>query len=131
MKSDEHGGGSFYGAVTYQSALGRINQQLGAIDEATPLLQQSLATETEAFRLQPRNPEAAYRLAAVEACLNQSESALEHLKQARVLGWLDYRSLQLDPRFDSLRTNPELATLIDGLSAKVAELRSKTPKEIR
>jgi hypothetical protein len=41
------------------------------------------------------------------------------------LGWLDYRSLQRDPRFDSLRTSPELDTLIDGLTAKVADLRSK------
>jgi len=125
IKSDEHGGGLFYGAVTYQSALGRINQELGATDEAAQFLQQSLATETEGFRIQPRNPEAAYRLAAVEACSNQTEAALEHLRQALALGWLDYRSLQKDPRFDSLRTNPELDTLIDGLSAKVAELRSK------
>jgi tetratricopeptide (TPR) repeat protein len=129
VKRDEQGGGSFYGAVTYQSALGRINQQLGANDEATWLLQQSLATETAAFRLQPRNPEAAYRLAAVEACLNQTDAAFEHLRQAVALGWLDYRSLQRDPRFDSLRTNPELNTLIDGLSAKVAELRSNTTRK--
>ncbi|MFN2622656.1 MAG: protein kinase [Chthoniobacterales bacterium] len=125
MKGDIHGGGSFYGAVTYDSALGRINQQLGANDEAERLLQASLASETAAFNRQRRNSEAAYRLAAVEACLNQSEAALEHVRQAIALGWLDYRSLQRDPRFDSLRANPELKTLTDGLSAKVADLRSK------
>ena len=129
-KGDEHGGGSFYGAITYESALGRINQALGANDEATQFLQQSLASETEALRLQPRNPEAAYRLAAVESCLNKPESSLDHLRQAVSLGWLDYRSLQRDPRFDSLRANPELRpeldTLIDGLSARVAELKSNT-----
>jgi tetratricopeptide (TPR) repeat protein len=129
-KGDEHGGGSFYGAITYESALGRINQELGANDEATQLLQQSLASETEALRFQPRNPEAAYRLAAVESCLNYTKSSLNHLRQAVSLGWLDYRSLQRDPRFDSLRSNPELQpeldTLIDGLSARVAELKSNT-----
>ena len=125
MKEDAHGGGSFYGAITYRSALARIKQALGANDEATQLLSEALTVEAAAFKLQPRNSEAAYRLAAVEACLNQNDSAFSHLRQAIALGWLDYRSLQLDPRFDSLRTDPELDTLIDGLSAKVAELRKQ------
>ena len=68
----------------------------------------------------------AFRVAAVESSLNLIEPALGHLQQAIALGWLDYRSLQKDPRFDPLRNHPELNTLIDGLSAKVAELRSKT-----
>lgn len=124
-KSDGNGGGSFYGAITYQSALGRIQQALGSHDSATKLLQESLKRETDVCTRQPGNPEAPYRLAAVEACLNLPEAALRHLHQAIALGWLDYRSLQLDPRFDSLRSNPELNTLIDGLSAKVADLRKQ------
>jgi tetratricopeptide (TPR) repeat protein len=125
VKNDAQGGGSFYGAITYQSALGRIKQFQGANEEAARLLRECLTAETAAANLQPQNPEAAYRLAAVEACLNQTSAALQHLSQAIALGWLDYRSLQRDPRFDSLRTNPELDTLIDGLSATVAELRSR------
>ena len=125
MKSNEHGGAAFFGAVTYQSALGRINQEIGEKEEASRLLEEALATETEAFKLQPRNSEAAYRLAAAEACLGKADAALDHLRQAIALGWLDYRSLARDPRFDSIRNHPELNTLIDGLSAKVAELRSK------
>ncbi len=124
-KTDAHGGGSFYGAITYQSALGRIKQELNDNTGATALLRDSLDRETANLNRQPSNPEAAYRVAAVEASLNLSEAALRHLQQAIAMGWLDYRSLQRDPRFDRLRTNPELATLIDGLSAKVAELRSK------
>jgi tetratricopeptide (TPR) repeat protein/TolB-like protein len=130
-KSDPHGGGSFYGAITYESALGRIQQALGDNDKAAQLLRDCLAAETAAFNLQPRNSEAAYRLAAVEACLKQNDSAFDHLRQAIALGWLDYRSLQRDPRFDSLRTNPELDTLIDGLSAKVAELRKQHQSEAK
>ena len=126
MKRDAKGGGSFYGAVTYESALGRMDQESEADQEAANrLLQDALITETAAFKLQPGNSEVAYRLAAVEACLNKTDDALAHLQQAVLLGWLDYRSLKLDPRFDSLRHNPELDTLIDGLSAKVAELRSR------
>lgn len=130
-KSDPHGGGSFYGAISYQSALGRIQQALGLNDEAARVLGECLAAETAVFNLQPRNPEAAYRLAAVEACLKQTDAALNHLRQAIGLGWLDYRSLNRDPRFDSLRTNPELDTLIDGLSAKVAELRKEHQNETK
>jgi len=128
-KGDEQGGGSFYAAVSYQSALGRIKQALGFSKIAKGLLQESLTRETATLNRQPANPEAAYRLAAVEASLNLTKPALQHLHQAVALGWLDYRSLQNDPRFDSLRANPELNTLIDGLSAKVAELRSKTKIE--
>jgi tetratricopeptide (TPR) repeat protein len=126
LRNDPYGGGSFYGATSYQSALGRIRQVLGSDESATKLLQESLEREVTLLNRQPGNPEAAYRVAAAEASLNLPEAALRHLHQAVALGWLDYRSLQRDPRFDSLRTSPELDTLIDGLSAKVADLRSKT-----
>jgi tetratricopeptide (TPR) repeat protein len=126
FKSDPDGGGSFYGSVTYQSALGRIGQALGLNESATELLQDALKKETATFTRQPSNPDAAYRVAAVEASLNLIEPALRHLHQAIALGWLDYRSLQKDPRFDSIRNHPEFDTLIDGCSAKVAELRSET-----
>ena len=125
-KSDAHGGGAFYGAITYQSALGRIKQESADQAAAEALLRDSLERETDGLKRQPSNPEAAYRLAAVEASLNLSEAALRHLQQAVSQGWLDYRSLQKDPRFDALRSNPELTTLIDGLSAKVAELKNNT-----
>jgi tetratricopeptide (TPR) repeat protein len=127
-KGDEEGGGSFFAAISYQSALGRIKQALGSTEAATGLLQESLARESAILNRQPANPEAAYRVAAVEASLNLTEAALQHLHQAIDLGWLDFRSLQKDPRFDSLRANPELDALIDGLSAKVAELRSNTKR---
>jgi tetratricopeptide (TPR) repeat protein len=124
-KADPEGGGSFFGAITYQSALGRIKQARGDDHSATALLEEALARDTAILKRQPSNAEVAYRVAAVEASLNLIEPALQHLHQAIALGWLDYRSLQKDPRFDALRSNPELTTLIDGLSAKVAELRSK------
>jgi tetratricopeptide (TPR) repeat protein len=124
-KNDADGGGSFYGAVSYRSALGRIKQALGKNDEALRLLQMSLETETSILKRQPGHPEAAYRLAAAEASLDLSEPALEHLAQAISFGWLDYRSLEKDPRFDSLRSSPKYADLVKQLSERVAALRSK------
>ncbi|PZR75667.1 MAG: hypothetical protein DLM73_04575 [Chthoniobacterales bacterium] len=126
--SDADGGGSFYGTITYQSALGRIRQTLGDNEAATKLLQDSLAKETAALNRRPRNPEAPYRLAAVEASLGLHEASLQHLRQAAALGWMDYRSLSLDPRFDSLRTNPALQIFVSEISARVAEMRSTAKK---
>ena len=123
-RMDAQGGGSFYGTITYQSALGRIKQALGFHDTANELLRESLEREKAAFSHQPGNSEVAYRLAAVEAALNMSNAAMEHLKQAAALGWIDYRSVQKDPRFDSLRSTPDLKTFIDGLSARVAEMKN-------
>jgi tetratricopeptide (TPR) repeat protein len=127
-KGDPEGGGSFYGAISYQSALGRIKQAQGDEHTAMALFEEALARDTATLNRQPSNSEVAYRVAAVEASLNLIDPALQHLHQAMALGWLDYRSLQKDPRFDSLRSNPELQTLIDGCSAKVAELRSRNPR---
>jgi tetratricopeptide (TPR) repeat protein len=123
-KADAEGGRAFYGAISNQSALGRIKQALGDQEAAAPLLEESLKSARAGFNRQPGNSDAAYNLAAAEASLNLTEAAMQHLRVAAALGWLDYRSLQKDPRFDSLRTNPELDTFTDGLSARVAEIRN-------
>ena len=123
---DPDGGAGFYGSITYQSALGRIKQELGASETAKGILQNCLAKETMALNRQPDNPEAAYRLAAVEASLNLREDSFQHLRQAVNTGGLDCRTLRLDPRFDSLRSYPQWQILIDELSSRAAELRVKT-----
>lgn len=123
-RANPNGGGSFYGAMTYCSAGGRAKQALGEIIEAKRALEECLTRERANAEREPDNPEALYRLAAVEASLEMTEASLSHLKKAVALGWVDYRSLGLDPRFDSLR-GPELETIIEELSARVADMRSK------
>jgi tetratricopeptide (TPR) repeat protein len=129
VEEDAEGGGSYYGAVSFQSALGRARQALGDMDGARPLLEACLKRETAALNRAPEHPEVAYRLAAVEASLGLPEAALGHLQRATASGWIDYRSLNLDPRFDSLRGNPAFQTIIDDLSAKVADMRSRNQKK--
>ena len=131
FQSDPRGGGQFYGEMSYDSALGRIKQALGQEESATVLLKESLARETATFERQPSNPLAVYRLAAVEASLNLTEAALQHLHQAVTLGWLDYRPVQKDPRFDAIRKHPEFDALLAGVSARAAELRNNADKIIQ
>jgi len=123
------GGGSYYGAITYNSALGRAGQALGDNKGAEAILEVCRKKEAAALDRAPDNPEAAYRLAAVEASLNLPEAALGHLDRATASGWIDYRSLQLDPRFDSLRGNPAFQSIINRLSANVAKMRSNQKRQ--
>jgi tetratricopeptide (TPR) repeat protein len=118
-----NGGGSFYGAMTYCSAAGRAMQALGNMSEAKRALEDCLIKERANAEREPENPEAVYRLAAAEASLGMREAALSHLRSSVALGWVDYRSLNLDPRFDSIR-GPELQTILDELFARVAEMRN-------
>jgi tetratricopeptide (TPR) repeat protein len=120
-----NGGGSFYGALDYQSALGRSFQAVGRSVEAEDILSRCLYTERRAVETQRGNPEALYRLAAVESSLGLIESSLQHLRSALECGWLDYRSLQLDPRFDSLRSDLQFEAMVSNLSLKVAEKRKR------
>jgi serine/threonine protein kinase/tetratricopeptide (TPR) repeat protein len=124
--ADPDGGGRSYGAVDFGGALGRSLQELGRSDEAKNTLTRCLQTDRTVVERQPNNPEALYRLAAVESVLGLTDSSFQHLRSAAQQGWTDFRSLQLDPRFDSLRTDAQFDEIISSLTTKVAEKRGRT-----
>jgi serine/threonine protein kinase/tetratricopeptide (TPR) repeat protein len=119
---DPNGGGSFYGAISYRSALGRLRLAHDG-ESGTRILQEALRTEIETLSSAPEHPEVLYRVAAIESSLDRVEPALEHLQAAIKAGWIDYRSLQLDPRFDRIHDRDAFKDILTQLSIKVAELR--------
>jgi tetratricopeptide (TPR) repeat protein len=124
-RDEPDGGGRFYGAVDYGGALGRSLQELGRASDAKETLTRCLQTNRTMVERQPNNPEALYRLAAVESTLGLIDSSFQHLRSAAQQGWTDYRSLQMDPRFDPLRSDAQFDEIILGLSTKVAEKRKR------
>jgi tetratricopeptide (TPR) repeat protein len=120
---DPNGGGSFYGAVSYQSALGRLHVANHDEETGRQILEGALTKEMEALHSAPNHPEILYRLAAIESSLGKVEPALEHLRAATEGGWLDYRSMQLDPRFDGICADPRLEAIVEATKAKIEKSR--------
>ncbi|HMG04710.1 MAG TPA: tetratricopeptide repeat protein, partial [Chthoniobacterales bacterium] len=126
LRDPEGGGsGSFYGAVDYKGALGRSLQELGRSSEARETLTHCLESERNLVERQPNNFEALYRLAAVESSLGLTDSSIEHLRAAVRAGWIECRSLQMDPRFDSLKANSGFDRIVLDLSTEVEEIRKR------
>jgi tetratricopeptide (TPR) repeat protein/tRNA A-37 threonylcarbamoyl transferase component Bud32 len=128
-RGDPGGGGSFYGAVGYESALGRLRSLAGDPTLAELTLRICSNREKEALRKAPQNPEILYRMAAIESSLGEIDSALTHLRAAGENGWLDYRSLALDPRFDSLRQDIRYPEIHEAMVTRVASLRRSQSAE--
>ena len=102
-QKDPDGGGAFYGGISYKSALGRLTPNKNASRLGSPLLQECLIKELKQLESAPDNPDVLYRISAIESSLGKNESAIAHLEAAVPAGWIDYRSLSLDPAFRATR----------------------------
>lgn len=122
---DPGGGGYFYGAVSYASALGRLKMESDPA-RGRELLERAHETETSSSPDLREDPRRVYRLAAIAASLGQIDDAVNHLEAAAAAGWIDHRSLALDPRFDALRHDDRFAATVERLEKTVAQLREGT-----
>jgi serine/threonine protein kinase/Tfp pilus assembly protein PilF len=122
-KTDPSGGGIFYGGISYNSALGRLQQLHHDEKSSRELLQACLENEAATVKREPQNRDAWYQLAAVESCLGKTDAAVDHLTAAIKTGWIDARSPKLDPRFDGIAGDPRFQQIITTLTNKVTELR--------
>jgi serine/threonine protein kinase/tetratricopeptide (TPR) repeat protein len=122
---DSAGGGraGFPGAVDYGSALARLSKERGDTNRAGVLAEVRINSEKTHLATTPDDAESLYRLAAVEAVLDRTDEALRDLRLAAGAGWLDYRSTQLDPRFDSVSETPAFREIVSRLIARQAQLR--------
>jgi tetratricopeptide (TPR) repeat protein len=125
-QKDPGGGGQFYGGVTYKSALGWLALSKKNIRLGNALLSECLEQENRQLAVAPNNPDILYRLAAIESSLGQSESAIAHLDAAASNGWVDYRSLSLDPRFDTIADDARFQMILGKLKLKIEDLRRAT-----
>jgi hypothetical protein len=124
-KGETTGGIASYGGMSSASALGRIRQALGDEAGARTVLLECLTREKDLIR-SSKNAVALYRIAAIEASLGDVETSTRDLQSAVDAGWINYRSLQLDPRFDKIASDPRFPEIISALTTKVSELRRQT-----
>jgi serine/threonine protein kinase/tetratricopeptide (TPR) repeat protein len=127
--SPSAGGTTSYGGLSYASALARLRQAQGDTNGAQASLKACLANETSLPSAR-KNLASLYRIAAIESMLGDTRNALQHLQAAVDAGWIDYRSLRLDPRFDAIAGDPVFHQIISALTTKVAELRRQTGQPI-
>jgi hypothetical protein len=122
-EKDPDGGAAFYGNVSYGSALGRIGVSHERSTKVREMLQQCLTKEVRQSESAPDNPDILYRVSAIESSLDKNEPAIEHLEAAVSAGWIDYRSLSLDPRFDGISNDTRFQAILGKLKLKVEALR--------
>jgi tetratricopeptide (TPR) repeat protein/TolB-like protein len=121
-QKDPDGGGAFYGGISYKSALGRLAPNKNAPGVGSPLLQECLIKELKQLESAPDNPDLLYRISAIESSLGRTEPAIGHLQAAVSAGWIDYRSLSLDPRFDAIADDIRFQTILGKLKLRVEDL---------
>lgn len=120
--SHSSGGRAAYSGLSYTSALGRIRQALGDRSHGDALLITCLAEEKRGSNY-ATDPNSLYRIAAIESSLGNGAIALEYLRAAIAAGWIDHRSLQLDPRFDGISASPVFRQIIFAVKSQVDQQR--------
>ena len=128
VASNRSGGVDFMGSIRFLSALGFIEQLSPAhAKEGKALLEQARALDKKDLETAPQNSTFLYSLAGDEAALRNADAAILSLKRAVEMGWIDYRSIELDPRFDSIRNNQDFKDILTRLTNSVRELGRQMP----
>jgi serine/threonine protein kinase/Flp pilus assembly protein TadD len=127
---DRIGGVEFAGSVRYLSAIGFIQKLSGAhAKEGKTLLEEAHWLDEKELLSAPDNLRHLYSLAANYAAQGNSEAATVCLDKAIAAGWIDYRSMMLDPRFDSIRDDEIFQNALGRLIGKVQEMRQSRASE--
>ena len=123
LNLERAGGVDFTGSVRYLSALGYIKNKWHRTEEGGALLEEARALDEKDLLLIPDNPRRLYSLAATQAALGNEVEANRNLEKAIAAGWIDYRSMMIDPRFDSMRNDRVFQEKLTRLTLKVQDMR--------
>jgi serine/threonine protein kinase/tetratricopeptide (TPR) repeat protein len=113
----------FFGAISCDSASGRSRQLLGD-PEGEAILNRHLQKQIQR-ELTNEDPAFLVDLAAVEASLGHTEAAFARLDAAYAKGWLDARTLELDPRFEPISGDPRFTSYVTAVRERVQKLQAK------
>ena len=128
LASDRTGGVEFVGSVRFLSAIGFIQKSSTTrAKEGRAFLEDARTLDKKQLSSAPENPARLYSLAANEAALDQVDAAIASLNQAITAGWIDYRSMELDPRFDSIRDSGAFQEILSHLKQKIETMRRRLP----
>jgi serine/threonine protein kinase/tetratricopeptide (TPR) repeat protein len=129
LAQDRHGGIDFTGSCRFLSALGLIKKTGGDESAGLTLLREARELDRRELQIAPDNLRRLYSLAADNAALGETEAAFASLEQAMAAGWIDFKSMALDPRFDSIRDSKQFQAAVDSMKAKVDEMRTLSMKQ--
>jgi serine/threonine protein kinase/tetratricopeptide (TPR) repeat protein len=117
---------SFSSAIRFLSASGFLRRQAGDESSGRILLEEARNLDLKDLQAAPDNPTFLYSLAADYAALGQKGEAVSKLQETVRAGWIDYRFLSLDPRFDSIRESQQFREIFLQLTAKVKTMDANT-----
>jgi serine/threonine protein kinase/tetratricopeptide (TPR) repeat protein len=112
----------FAGAIRFLSAVGFIRRLAGDDSQGRALLEEARALDFKDLEVASDNPRFLYSLAADCGALGETDQALHQLQNAVAAGWIDYRSLSLDPRFDSIRETEHYKEIFLHLTNRVKSM---------
>jgi tetratricopeptide (TPR) repeat protein len=115
---------AFAGSIRFLSALGFIDEFTGHTSDGRALLREARALDLKELDIAPGNPRLLYSLAAGTAALGEKDEALRILQKAVEAGWIDHRSLSLDPRFDSIRDAQQYKEIFLHLTDKLRSMNA-------
>jgi tetratricopeptide (TPR) repeat protein len=110
--------------ISERAKLGFLQLQSGKISEGKRLLENDVNNETQSLAEGPHERQKLYDLASIYAGLGDRDRTIVTLASAKLNGWIDYRLLNRDPRFDSVRNDIRFQSLVAEMRQHVEELRS-------
>jgi serine/threonine protein kinase/tetratricopeptide (TPR) repeat protein len=124
LEINRAGGVEFLGSVRFLSAIGFMQKR--ADGHSKRILEEARAIDENEVSMAPESPERLYSVAATCAALDDTEVAIAWLNKTVAAGWIDHRSIELDPRFDSLRDLQAFKDILSSVINKTQKMRTAT-----